>query len=159
MIISQHMKDGKAALHRHLTRTSSERWEFNLILIQYNLTHWRGGQAYEERQSQLTMDAFLSFSQRFAKVKSTRLQKALATGGPKRARNLEALSMASPEKPKKPKQPSRKRQKKAGEAAVEAGAEAAEGQETGVGNGSQGAVSCSLVSRLMINMTGRWWRG
>lgn len=35
-------------------------------------------QAYDQRQSQLTMDSFLSFSQRFAKIKSRRLQKAVA---------------------------------------------------------------------------------
>jgi len=39
--------------------------------------------AYEKRQSQLTMDQFLSFNQRFAKIKSKRLQKAVnsITGG------------------------------------------------------------------------------
>ena len=35
-------------------------------------------QVFEERQAQVTMDSFLTFSQRFAKVKSARLQRALA---------------------------------------------------------------------------------
>ncbi len=41
-------------------------------------------QAYDENQTQMTLDSFLSFSQRFAKIKSRRLQKAVAgiTGGP-----------------------------------------------------------------------------
>lgn len=34
-------------------------------------------QAYDERQAQMTMDAFLSFNQRFAKIRSKRLQKAV----------------------------------------------------------------------------------
>lgn len=34
-------------------------------------------QAYDERQNQMTMDSYLSFSQRFAKFKSKRLQKAV----------------------------------------------------------------------------------
>jgi hypothetical protein len=34
-------------------------------------------QAYDERQAQLTMDAFLSFNQRFAKIRSKRLQRAV----------------------------------------------------------------------------------
>lgn len=33
---------------------------------------------FDERQSQLTMDSFLHFSQRFAKIRSSRLQKAVA---------------------------------------------------------------------------------
>lgn len=39
--------------------------------------------AYEQRSSQLTMDQFLSFNQRFAKIRSKRLQKAVTaiTGG------------------------------------------------------------------------------
>ncbi len=41
-------------------------------------------QAYDDNQTQMTLDSFLSFSQRFAKIKSRRLQKAVAgiTGGP-----------------------------------------------------------------------------
>ena len=35
-------------------------------------------QAYDDNQTQLTLDSFLSFSQRFAKIKSRRLQKAVA---------------------------------------------------------------------------------
>ena len=38
----------------------------------------RAMQVFEERQAQVTMDSFLTFSQRFAKVKSARLQRALA---------------------------------------------------------------------------------
>ena len=37
---------------------------------------------FEERQAQVTMDSFLTFSQRFAKVKSARLQRALAGAAP-----------------------------------------------------------------------------
>ena len=39
--------------------------------------------AYEQRSAQLTMDQFLSFNQRFAKIRSKRLQKAVTaiTGG------------------------------------------------------------------------------
>ena len=41
-------------------------------------------QAYDDNQTQMTLDGFLSFSQRFAKIKSRRLQKAVAgiTGPP-----------------------------------------------------------------------------
>lgn len=41
-------------------------------------------QAYDDNQTQMTLDGFLSFSQRFAKIKSRRLQKAVAgiTGVP-----------------------------------------------------------------------------
>lgn len=41
-------------------------------------------QAYDDNQTQMTLDSFLSFSQRFAKIKSRRLQKAVAgiTGAP-----------------------------------------------------------------------------
>jgi len=41
-------------------------------------------QAYDDNQTQMTLDSFLSFSQRFAKIKSRRLQKAVAgiTGDP-----------------------------------------------------------------------------
>ena len=35
-------------------------------------------QAYDDNQTQMTLDSFLSFSQRFAKIKSRRLQKAVA---------------------------------------------------------------------------------
>ena len=87
------------------------------------------GQAYEERQTQLTMDAFLSFSQRFAKVKSSRLQKALAQGkGEAGKRSIEALSLAGEgsevpaPKAKKPRKP---RQSKKAKAAAEAAAAAA----------------------------------
>ena len=44
-----------------------------------------------ERQAQVTMDSFLSFSQRFAKIKSARLQKALA-GTPAGQRGSALLS-------------------------------------------------------------------
>ncbi len=37
--------------------------------------------AFDERQSQLTMDQFLTFRQRFAKIKSKRLQKVGGVGG------------------------------------------------------------------------------
>lgn len=35
-------------------------------------------QAYDDNQKQMTLDSFLSFNQRFAKIKSRRLQKAVA---------------------------------------------------------------------------------
>ncbi|KAK9806600.1 hypothetical protein WJX73_007536 [Symbiochloris irregularis] len=83
--------------------------------------------AYEERQTQLTMDAFLTFSQRFAKVKSSRLQKALAQGkGAAGKRNIEALSLAGEgsEATPKPKKPRKQRQSKKAKAQAEAEAEA-----------------------------------
>lgn len=46
-------------------------------------------QAYDARQAQLTMDSFLSFNERFAKIKSKRLAKAVR--GISKAPNPELL--------------------------------------------------------------------
>ena len=70
-------------------------------------------QAYDQRQTQATLDNYLTFSQRFAKIKSKRLQKAVSAirgskneeillleeGGPprKRPKNGKAATAATPE--------------------------------------------------------------
>ena len=118
------------------------------------------GQAYEERQTQLTMDAFLSFSQRFAKVKSTRLQKALAQGkGEAGKRSIEALSLAgegSEATPPKAKKPRKQRQSKKAKAQAEAAAAAAaaEAQADEPADGeplSQGAALSMCLACLLEN--------
>ena len=52
---------------------------------------WAAVQVFEQRQAQVTMDGYLAFSQRFAKIKSSRLQKALA-GTPAGQRGSALLS-------------------------------------------------------------------
>ena len=71
-------------------------------------------QAYDEKQTQSTMDGYLNFSQRFAKIKSKRLQKAVeAIRGTKH--QLIDLEEEEEEPPKK------KGRKRKAAASVEAG--------------------------------------
>lgn len=62
----------------------------------------RGGvQAYDERQTQTTMTQFLTFSQRFAKFKSVRLQRAVKGVSGKASEDLHYMDTASPSQPKR----------------------------------------------------------
>ena len=70
-------------------------------------------QAYDQRQTQATLDSYLTFSQRFAKIKSKRLQKAVSAirgskneeillleeGGPPRKRAKKGKAAAATPEP------------------------------------------------------------
>lgn len=60
-------------------------------------------QAFDERQTQATLDSFLTFSQRFAKIKSKRLQKAVTAISGKKNQEilLEAPEEGAPARKKR----------------------------------------------------------
>ena len=81
-------------------------------------------QNYDARQAQMTMDTFLSFNQRFAKIRSKRLAKAVA--GISKAPNPEVFIDLPPAASKK---------RKAAPKALEQAAAAASGECAGVASG------------------------
>ncbi|KAK9830500.1 hypothetical protein WJX72_012105 [[Myrmecia] bisecta] len=91
--------------------------------------------AYDERQTQMTMDSFLSFSQRFAKIKSRRLQKAVAGISGSANPELAMADIAEDPKPAHPKPPGgRKRKKPASGATPDARADAQPSQSSPAGD-------------------------